>query len=78
MAIMAELLFAGAAKAQQITTFPGGEEWYNVIMGIIAIPAAILGVVISWNMVRKTRLETRKIELDIDEKEKVLLRGNTG
>jgi hypothetical protein len=74
IAILVQLVFPAAAIAQQ-TASPSGEEWYKVVTGVIAIPAAILGVIISWNMVRKTRLETRKLQIDIDEKQKVLLSG---
>jgi hypothetical protein len=52
-------------------TASGGTKipWYEVVTGIIAIPAALLtiygGVIVS----RKTRLESRKLELEIAAEE---------
>ncbi|MFG6197732.1 hypothetical protein [Nonomuraea sp. JJY05] len=52
----------------------GGEEvaWWQVATGIIAIPVALVGLIGSWYLVRKTRLESRKLELEILEKEQAL------
>lgn len=57
-----------------ITTFaqsgsPASEPWYKIIVGVIGIPAALLGVMISYRLFRKTNLESRKLELEIQEKE---------
>jgi hypothetical protein len=41
------------------------EVWYKVIAGVIAIPAALLGLVLSYNILRKTTLETRKLEREL-------------
>jgi hypothetical protein len=46
--------------------------WWQVVTGILAIPAALLGLFYSYFLIRKTRLEARKLELDIREKERDL------
>jgi hypothetical protein len=71
VAIIVGLVTSGAYAAQQAAN-TDGDEWYKIATGIIAIPAALLGVLISWNMVRKTRLETRKLQLEIDDRERAL------
>lgn len=48
------------------------EPWYKVIAGIMAIPASIIGLAVSYRLFRKTNLESRKLELEIGEKEKQL------
>jgi hypothetical protein len=45
-----------------------GEAWYKVVTGIIAIPAAAIGFVISLQVLRKTTLESRKLELELQQK----------
>jgi len=44
---------------------PQPEVWYKVVAGIIAIPTALLGLLISYNILRKTTLETRKLEREL-------------
>ena len=44
---------------------PQPEVWYKVVAGVIAIPAALLGLVLSYNILRKTTLETRKLEREL-------------
>ena len=58
------------AGAQQAIAPVAGEAWYKVATGVIAVPAALMGLVISWNMMQRSRLETRKLELEISEKQK--------
>lgn len=58
------------AMAAEGATTP--EPWYKVIAGIIAIPASIIGLAVSYRLFRKTNLESRKLELEIGEKEKQL------
>jgi hypothetical protein len=48
------------------------EPWYKVIAGIIAMPAAVIGLAVSYRLFRKTNLESRKLELEIGEKERQL------
>jgi len=45
------------------------EAWYKLITGIIGIPAAILGLIVALNVIRKTTLESRKLELEIRQKQ---------
>jgi len=40
-------------------------EWWEVAGGIIAIPVALIGLVLTWVLIRKTHLESRKTELEI-------------
>lgn len=65
------LLAPGNAIGQEIVGH-GADPWYKIIAGIIAIPAAALGVLVSWNMMRKTRLETQKLAIEIAEKQKAI------
>jgi hypothetical protein len=55
----------------QVTPPSGGSDpqWWTVAAGIIAIPAAILGIFYTFSLMKKTRLETRKFELEVKEKE---------
>lgn len=55
--------------AQEATTSIGGDAWYKIITGIIAIPAALLGLLVTINMIKKMTLESKKLELEIREKE---------
>lgn len=56
-------VFAAESKAPQ---------WYEITTGILAIPAAIIGLAYSFILIRKTRLEAKKTELEILEKQKQL------
>ena len=47
-------------------------QWYEVATGVIATPAALIGLAYSYLLIRKTRLEARKTELEIREKERAL------
>lgn len=47
----------------------GEIPWWKVVTGIIAIPAGMVGLIYSYRLTQKTRLESRKLELDILEKE---------
>jgi hypothetical protein len=49
---------------------PQPPQWYEVVAGIIAIPVALIGLVYSWFLIQKTRIEARKLELDVREKQK--------
>lgn len=44
-------------------------QWWQVASGVLAIPAALLGIIYSYFLLKKTRLESRKTELEIREKE---------
>jgi hypothetical protein len=48
------------------------EHWWDMTTGIIAIPVAIFGLVLSYATFVKTRLEAQKIELEIREKQKAI------
>jgi hypothetical protein len=53
-------------------------QWYEIATGIIAIPAALIGLAYSYLLIKKTRLEARKTELEILEKERQLAQIATG
>ena len=53
----------------------GQEAWYKVATGVIAIPAAVIGLIVSINLIKKTNLESRKLELEIREKQGALDAG---
>lgn len=40
-------------------------EWYEIVGGIIAIPIAFIGAVYTILLIKKTRLESKKLELEI-------------
>jgi hypothetical protein len=40
-------------------------HWYEQVTGVIAIPAAIVALAYSYLLIRKTQLESRKLELEI-------------
>lgn len=73
-AIAASALLAMTEIAMADDSHP--PEWWQVATGIIAIPAALLGLIYSYFLTQKTRLElqktkleSRKTELEIREKE---------
>ncbi len=47
-------------------------EWYEIVVGIISIPAGIFGLVYSFFIIKKVNLESKKIELEILEKNKII------
>jgi hypothetical protein len=51
--------------------------WYQTIATGLGIPAALLGALISWNLIKKTRLESKKLDLEIKEKEAALKAATT-
>jgi hypothetical protein len=51
-------------------------QWYEIIGGVLAIPATIIGVVYSYILLKKTNLESKKIQLEIKEKEQVIVEQN--
>jgi hypothetical protein len=48
---------------------PNTIPWWQVTTGIIAIPAAVVGLIYTYRLSTKTRLESRKLQLEILEKE---------
>lgn len=44
-------------------------SWWQVGAGVLSIPATLLGLAYTWALIRKTKLESRKIQLEIVEKE---------
>jgi hypothetical protein len=51
---------------------PKQPQWYEIATGVLAIPAALIGLAYSYLLLKKTRLESRKTELEIAEKERAL------
>jgi len=47
---------------------PHVPQWYEQVSGILAIPVTMIGVAYSYVLIKKTRLEARKTELEINEK----------
>jgi hypothetical protein len=62
------LLSSDSAIAQEVAAH-GSDPWYKIAAGVIAVPGAAIGLLVSWNMMRKTRLETKKLEIEIAEKQ---------
>jgi hypothetical protein len=63
LATFALLLFPATALATDQAVKP--LDWWQVVTGILAVPAAILGLFYSFFQVQKTRLETHKLELHL-------------
>ena len=51
---------------------PSQSEWWQTATGIIGIPVAILTLTGTWFLISKTRLESKKLQLEIREKERDL------
>jgi hypothetical protein len=63
---------ASVVAAQGGEAGAGSEAWYKVVTGVIGIPAAVVALAIAVKVLRKTTLESRKLELEIVEKQKTL------
>jgi hypothetical protein len=61
-----------AADGSQAPQF----AWWQIAGGILAIPTAIVGLIYTIHLAKKTQLESRKIQLEILEKEGKLLPGS--
>jgi len=70
------LLTSGDAIAQEVAAHVS-DPWYKVVVGIIAIPGAAIGLLVSWNMMQKARLETKKLEIEIAEKQQAISRESS-
>lgn len=49
-------------------------QWWKVVLGIISIPAGLIGIYYSFVLIKKTRLEAEKTKLEILEKQDILRR----
>jgi hypothetical protein len=47
-------------------------QWYEIITGIIAIPSTALGLWFLLVQIKKTRLETQNLQIDLDERRRKL------
>jgi len=74
----AVVTFILAATPVLAAAEPRQPEWYEVATGVMAIPAAAIGVAYSYLLIKKTRLEARKTELEIIEKERQLVQITSG
>lgn len=70
--VVAGVLVPSSALAQAAGAVVKQPQWWEVVAGILAVPAAFLGLAYSYLLIRKTRLEARKTELEIVEKEQAL------
>lgn len=68
LALIAAVILVPVATLQTGSE-PKQAHWWEIATGILAIPAAVVGLVYSYVLVKKTRLEVRKTELEIREKE---------
>jgi hypothetical protein len=48
------------------------KQWWDAAGGILTIPVTIVGLAYSYALIKKTRLESRKIEIELREKEEQL------
>jgi len=67
--LLSALFVASAAAAEEA---PKAKQWWEIVGGILAIPAGVVSLAYSYVLIRKTRLEARKTELEIIEKESQL------
>lgn len=68
------LIFPAVALAAERTS--AQPQWYEIVGGVLALPATLLGLAYSYALIRKTRIESRKLELEIREKE-IALKGES-
>jgi hypothetical protein len=47
-------------------------QWYEEVVGILAIPVTLIGAAYSYLLIQKTRVDTRNAQLDIVAKERAL------
>jgi hypothetical protein len=74
------LLTCGAMLLNADVAFAQGlkePQWWEIVTGILAIPASLIGLAYSYILIRKTRLEAKKTELEILEKEQALQKLST-
>jgi hypothetical protein len=69
MSAMYHFLDIADIVALQVPSGAGETPWWQVVTGIIAIPAGLLGLLYTYRSSQKTRLESRKLQLEILEKE---------
>jgi hypothetical protein len=70
--LLSAIVLPQSAIAQSLGASPQQPQWWQVVAGVLAIPAAILGIAYSYILIRKTKLDARKTELEILEKERAL------
>jgi len=63
---LAVILCSTAAFAADESNPP---HWWEITTGILAIPTAIGGLIVGYATLKRTRLEAKKIELELREKE---------
>ncbi len=63
------LAVPAVATAEEVAKRP---QWWEIATGVLAIPAAMLGLVYSVVLIRKTSIEVKKTQLEIEEKEGAL------
>lgn len=56
---------------------PKEPEWYELVAGILAIPATLIGLAYSYVLIKKTSIESRKLSLEVQEKEILLSKDKT-
>jgi hypothetical protein len=62
------------ADARPVAQAP--KEWWQLATGIIGVPVSLLGLIGAYQLTQKMRLETRKLKLEILEKERTLSLSN--
>jgi hypothetical protein len=53
--------------AQQINAAGKVPTWWEQVVGVLGIPTAIIGVAYSYVLIIKTRVETKKVEFDLEK-----------
>src|SRR6516162_2445302 len=67
--VCALLLFSFQREGPEVPgTKHEGTHWYEQVSGVIAIRAGLIGLAYAYLLLRKTRLESQKLEYEIGEK----------
>ncbi|MDB6153619.1 MAG: hypothetical protein JWL90_2072 [Chthoniobacteraceae bacterium] len=56
-----------------IAEAPPPPQWWQVATGILAIPAAGIGLIYSWVLIKKTRLEAAKLTAELEKQQSAAL-----
>jgi hypothetical protein len=77
MAVMLLVFFVSACGPLQVPAVEQSNngqqpQWWEVASGIVAIPVALMGLAYSYILIKKTNLESKKIQLEIVEKQSKL------
>lgn len=62
--ILLGLISTSALAADEAKSPP---KWYEIASGVIAVPAAMLGLIYTWVVIQKARVEIQKTRIEIEK-----------